>query len=234
MSTTPAVLCWICGNPANTREHRTKRSDLKLLFRPPTQRKPLHFHTDKERNRHVGSFDARRLKWRQPICGYCNSARTQPYDDAWSALIARLVAWPIPLKVGTVIRANRIFPYATIEMMRRVHLFFVKQAGCMFAEAGMTKETEGCSAAIMGGKAHPDIYLKFAVADKDIATMASGSDLHLEKTVDGNELRFAAWIYHVGPVAVFVMFAATGEKRDGLVGAWHPRQGTNRLVLAEL
>jgi hypothetical protein len=29
------------------------------------------------------------------------------------------------------------------------------------------------------------------------------------------------------------MYAEPGEKRQGLVGAWHPRQGATRLTISE-
>jgi hypothetical protein len=44
---------------------------------------------------------------------------------------------------------------------------------------------------------------------------------------------YAAWIHHIGNLWVRVMFAADGEKRQGLEGAWHPRFGHKRLKMAE-
>ena len=40
----PGTTCRNCGDPANTREHRTKASDLRSLFGLPTQADPIYFH----------------------------------------------------------------------------------------------------------------------------------------------------------------------------------------------
>src|SRR5262245_30288884 len=78
--------CWICGQPAGTREHRAKASDLLSLFGLPSQKNPLYFSTDKRRNRRVGSLKSDTLKFSNRICEKCNSATTQPHDYAWQRL----------------------------------------------------------------------------------------------------------------------------------------------------
>ena len=40
-----------------------------------------------------------------------------------------------PLKVGGLVRGNRIFPQSTRREMKNVHLFFLKLFGCMICEA---------------------------------------------------------------------------------------------------
>jgi hypothetical protein len=45
----------------------------------------------------------------------------------------------------------------------------------------------------------------------------------------------AVCIYTVGPVAVQMLYWRADElKREGLVGAWHPRQKTSKFVIAEI
>jgi hypothetical protein len=36
--------CWICGEDAITREHKTKKSNLNSVFGVPTQTQPLFYH----------------------------------------------------------------------------------------------------------------------------------------------------------------------------------------------
>ena len=55
------------------------------------------------------------------------------------------------------------------------------------------------------------------------------SDVVTEWTPDGSCV-FAAWLYEVDNLIVNVMFIVPGEDREGLVKAWHPRFGTNKLV----
>ncbi len=72
------VKCWICGDDGTTREHKTKRSDLRAVFRTPTQANPLYYHDDRRKNQRVGSLDSNLLKSPSLICQNCNNARTQP------------------------------------------------------------------------------------------------------------------------------------------------------------
>ena len=73
--------CWICNNaPADSGEHKSKKSDLKAVFGEASPQRPLYLNDSKARNHKVQSLDADRLKWTSVICGYCNSTRTQPHD----------------------------------------------------------------------------------------------------------------------------------------------------------
>jgi len=88
-----AATCWICGDPATTREHGTKRSDLRDAFSTVTQGNPLFLHNAQRRNRRVGSLDAKVLKLPGKLWPYCNNTRTQPHDLAWEKLSGALRSW---------------------------------------------------------------------------------------------------------------------------------------------
>lgn len=226
--------CWICGERAESREHRTKRSDLNSLFGVPSQKQPLFFHSNYEANRVVGSLDAAKLKWPTPICSYCNNTRTQPHDMAWTKLSEALRSRQPSISPGTIIRTNRIFSVDSNSAMLNVHLFFVKLFGCYLAEGGFTIPTAEFASAIMNDRACPLLYIKFACASAEEGRMASASDLCIAREAESGTARFAAWIYHVGRLKVLLMYAAPGEQCDGLIGSWHPKMGTNRLVIADL
>lgn len=57
--------------------------------------------------------------------------------------------------------------------------------------------------------------------------MAGGSDVHVAML--GDECAFATWLYAVGNLSVNLMYALPGERRQGLVDAWHPRLGCKRI-----
>jgi hypothetical protein len=44
---------------------------------------------------------------------------------------------------------------------------------------------------------------------------------------------FATWFYDLEFVGINVLYAKPGEKREGLVGAWHPRKGSNSLTMSD-
>src|SRR4051812_41239366 len=83
--------CWWCGAPADSREHRLKKSDLVREFgKPPfTDLRTLtRFSGD---DRHDFSGPGSRLVQFQPsMCARCNNTRSQPFDVAWDRFVAYL------------------------------------------------------------------------------------------------------------------------------------------------
>jgi len=94
----------------------------------------------------------------------------------------------------------------------------------------MTLDVKGFSDAILNDAPHPNVYLKFGVDKKG---MTGSSDAWLSVPPAGGSSSFATWFYWVDKLAINVMFAKDGENRQGLVGAWHPRYGTSKLLVAD-
>ena len=223
--------CWICGaEEASTREHLAKASDVKALFGKPSQKEPFFFNSSdrlrRSRNVKVGSLKSDTLKFAHRICLTCNSKRTQPYDYAWEHSSDELRdAVPRLLDAGSF-RANWLFPYDTRRYMRRVHLYFVKLFGCLVVEGDIPIDIAPLAKALVDGQPHPHIYLAFGSLPLPVAA-AGGSDV---RTAELNgKVAFASWLYHVGDLAVNVMYALPGEQREGLQVARHPRFGAKRL-----
>ena len=94
--------CWICGNVnANSREHKTKAGDLRLLC-SPTQKEPIHYQTREHYQikdsiiskivRHkIGGLDNDRLKFEHFICHVCNTTTTQLHDRGWETFLKTLL-----------------------------------------------------------------------------------------------------------------------------------------------
>ena len=225
--------CWICGSQAATGEHLVKASDLKSLFGDPSQADPLYFHTSAIKNFKIGSLKAKVLKSPALICKRCNSATTQPHDRAWQRLSEALRSSQPPIAAGDILRPNRIFPYDTAREMRNVHLYFLKLFGCRIIDGSVPIDTADFGNAILQRRSHPNVYLAFGptpdlLLDKDrVAGMSEIQGAELD-----GRCAFATWFYHVGHLAVNIMYAIEGETRYGLKQAWHPRFGHKRLVMA--
>ena len=222
--------CWICGDAATTGEHKTKRSDLRAVFGNPTQGEPLYYHDGSAKNRRVGSLDARILKSPSRICQNCNNARTQPHDRAWEKLSNALRTRRPPVVPGANVRANKIFCCDTAREMRNVHLYFVKLFGCHIASSNINIDIKGFSQAILSERAHPNVYLKFGI---DRAGRTGSSDVWTSVPSSDGSISFATWYYWIDRLGVNVMFAKEGQKRLGLLQAWHPRSGSNKLAIAD-
>jgi hypothetical protein len=128
-------VCWICRtNKGTTREHLVKKSDLKALFENDGRHGP-YFYSDAQRlNQIVQGLKSNTLKSPVLICADCNGARTQPHDFAWEWMSNWLRRNPRLLRLGQVIRPNRIFPYNTHKQMLKVHLYFLKLFGGLIKE----------------------------------------------------------------------------------------------------
>jgi hypothetical protein len=216
----PAVdLCWICKkNPANSGEHKTKRSDLASVLGEPTQANPFYFHDVRRANRKLPSLDAKILKAPVRICAHCNNARTQPHDRAWEKMSDRLRS--LDLKEGEWLRTTRIFPYDTKRQMIDVQLYFLKLTGCMLGEAKALGNDLGIdiapfSESIMTGRPHPDVLLQFGLCDGVVGR----SDLYGWKSPGGAVL--ATWLYQLDTIAVGVSYAPAAEL-EPLVPFWNP------------
>jgi len=226
-------LCWICNsNPANSGEHKTKRSDLLAVLGKPTQGVPFYYHDLDQANRPVQGLNAQILKSPVRICAECNGTRTQPHDRAWERMSDRMRAQK--LRVGEWVRANRVFPYDTRKEMKNVHLFFLKLFGCMICEAKANGyevpiDVGPFSQAIMLGNAHPEVHLQFGRHDGTIGR----SNMHVWTTQPHGSV-LAAWLYELDTVAVSVLFIQANrfEHRPDL---WHPNSltSTKRFQIAD-
>jgi len=131
------------------------------------------------------------------------------------------------------VRANKVFKYNTKQHMLCVHLFFVKLFGCHIDAFKIPIDIGPFSNAILNRKAHPRVYLNFGwdtfTAEKPRVCV---TDMHVEKSIDGQSI-VASWIYLINGLGVNVMYATEGEERQGLVNAWHPRFGSNRLFFSD-
>jgi hypothetical protein len=223
--------CWVCGDPATSREHRSKASDLKALFGKPSQRGPIYMHTAGQKNRPIGSLKSNALKYSHRLCETCNTSRTQPHDYAWEHFSEVMRSSAPEIAQGKFLRFNKLFPYDTRAQMLNVHLYFVKLLGCQLVEAQIALDTSPCANAILRTSAHPNMYLRFGLASPEARPMASGSDVHVVN--DGESPVACSWIQQVDCLCVQVIFTEPHYQPDGLATAWHPKFGTNRFFVCD-
>lgn len=225
--------CWICSSTERlTGEHQIKVTDLKDLFGPITPGKTILLHTTQRTNQRIKSWRADRLKSRGKICPICNSTRTQAHDNAWTQLSRGLRGRLASMQAAQVFRANRVFQYDTSKQMLGVHLYFVKLFGCHIVDFDVPIDLAPFRNAIMTGTAHPNVYLKFGYGAKFAGRPHVGiSNIEVASRPDGS-VAFAIWMQGLGGLSVLVIYAEPGERRQGLVNAWHPRMG-NGLTIAD-
>lgn len=197
-----------------------KASDIRGVFGTVTQKKPLFFHTDERRNRRVQGVKANILKSRARICAKCNNQRTQPHDRAWEQLSQYLRSREPRFRVGDRVRIAKVFPGTVRNSMLGVHLYFVKVFGCQIAEHDIPIDLEPFSKALLHETPHPYIYLGLCPPIEGSLKSVGRSDVTAAKLQD--RIVFAVWFYILDRFSVRVMYAEPGERRQGLIGAWHP------------
>jgi hypothetical protein len=213
--------CWICGQSADSGEHRVKASDLRLVFGHVSQRHPLFMHNAMQRNRPIKGIKSDVLKSDALICRECNNHRTQPYDNAWQQLSTYLSARPEPIRTGDWIKMHKVFPGAVTQRMLDVHLFFAKLFGCIVVERKVPMDISGFSQAILKRQAHPLLFIAFGPGiGSPGKAMVGYSDLYTARLAD--RVAYATWIYHLAKFTVSIIYAIPGERRKGLVDSWHP------------
>lgn len=220
--------CWICGEPASSGEHKLKASDLRAQFKNISQQKPLYLHTQARKNLRIGSIKkSRALKSSVLLCHDCNTNLTAPYDKAWEKLSKHLRNAK-GLRKGIIVKISKFFPGCTKQGMLNVHLYFVKLFGCAIKEQGIPIDIGPFQQSILTGIAHPKVRIAIGV-NKSMTT--GSSDLELA-SLNGKPA-FATWFYVTGCIAVNIMYAEPTERRQGLIGAWHPSTISKRIALLE-
>ncbi len=132
------ISCWICGAPADSREHIFKRSDFTRRYGSLPFKHiggMLHFKGNKGKN--VPSSNSKILKYEPLICERCNNNTSQPWDKAYEIF----EKWVfdnsksifknrfIPLEI---VYGEEKFPYQCSNLYK----YFVKAFGCRLASSG--------------------------------------------------------------------------------------------------
>lgn len=224
--------CWICGYVGPlTDEHRTKKSDLREVFGDIGPGSEVYWHDSKGRtNFRLRSPKANLLMSPGRICAECNNRRTQPHDTSWETLSRALRAEIAP--GATTYRAQRAFPYDTRRHLLNVHLYFAKLFGCTVVGENAPLDHAGLARAIMAGKPHPNLFLRFGLGIMFNGERFTGATPVNVLTRQGEQEPFLVhWWYFVRPIGVHVML--TDDARAKSFDAWHPKHGTTRLKICD-
>ncbi|NOQ25285.1 MAG: hypothetical protein GQ564_07975 [Bacteroidales bacterium] len=77
--------CWWCGKPANSKEHRHKKSDIKHIFGNRFESEPVLIRGNHKKT--IQGPDSKLLKFEKVLCQNCNNSRSQPFDRSYDLFI---------------------------------------------------------------------------------------------------------------------------------------------------
>lgn len=130
--------CWWCGQPADTGEHKFKRSDLHRAFGRGAwgQDNPV-IHVSVRGQGNLDSSNAARLKFTPVLCADCNSARSQPFDLAYERFADYFVINADRLLDEGSFDWAAVFPNDWRAGQLNVARYWVKHIGCRLAHEGV-------------------------------------------------------------------------------------------------
>lgn len=148
--------CWICGDIANSKEHKFKASDLKRLYG-----KKFDCYYIQESAVQIGSYKDRILKFPEIICSECNIKRTRKHDDAYDVFIDYCHnSYDLLLKTNELNFEN-IYGEDWIEQKRNLYRYFAKHAGCKIVTSNYPQDLTDLSEFILGKDRIDNLALRF-------------------------------------------------------------------------
>ncbi|HEX2071189.1 MAG TPA: hypothetical protein VHF90_06025 [Thermoleophilaceae bacterium] len=129
-------LCWWCKDPANSREHKFKRSDVvREHGKGPYTGDAKLVRVTGEGRWEMRSSKSGPLKFETSLCVRCNDTRSQPFDAAYDKFIAWLLANEELVLKQRKFDLRAIFGADWEADALNVYRFLVKHIGCRLADA---------------------------------------------------------------------------------------------------
>lgn len=138
--------CWICGNIANSKEHRFKASDIKRIY----GKKFNGFHVKGTNSTPIKSYKDRTLKFPEIICEYCNITRTREHDEAYDVFSKYCFENYQSLLSEKEINFKAIYKANWKNEKRNLYKYFAKHAGCKIYISNQKKDLTDLSNFILG------------------------------------------------------------------------------------
>lgn len=226
----PTDTCWICGEEANSGEHFIKASDLRSVFGKITTKHPLYKKVN-GKNIIVQGITSDKLKYSVKLCAKCNGCITQRYDMAWEKLSLYLRERRPRIVGNSIIRLDLIFPGTVRKSMLHVHLYFLKQFGCIIKEHDVPIDMSEFSSCINNVKAHRNVWISiWGDAGKGDSRRVAITPVTVTNV--GENVVGASWRYVVDTIAVNVIYTVPPNGSKGLEYAWHPDFLRGKITLA--
>lgn len=117
--------CWICGENADSEEHKFKGSDLKRNYGKKFEAFYISGSTIP-----INSYKDKVLKFPKVICINCNNNRTRPHDDAYDLFIEYCQLNYDYLLNSKFLDFKKIYGDNWKEQKLNLYRYFAKHSGC--------------------------------------------------------------------------------------------------------
>lgn len=135
--------CWWCGQNANSREHKYKRTEIKRTFGDGPYRgdtAPVRVY-DSEMYAVQGPR-SNQLLFEKSLCSDCNSSRSQPFDRSYDQFIGFLDQNRQQLLILQEIDWAEVYGTNWRKTSLELLKYFVKHACCRLVESNLQIDSE--------------------------------------------------------------------------------------------
>lgn len=137
MAVEQEMTCWICGAPADSAEHRFKKSDLTRSHGKGAYKGDRALtHVSGETQQMIRGPNASSLKYPKSLCQSCNNAASQPWDHAYDKLIEWVSGNEYTVLRDRSIDFVEVFGESFDSDLRNLYRYYAKSFGCRLAEVG--------------------------------------------------------------------------------------------------
>lgn len=128
-------LCWWCGDVANSREHKWKKSEIKAMYGlAGSESYPLLWIDDDGNSKSIQGPDSVVVKFEKSLCQNCNNARSQQFDRTYDQWIEYLAANYDRIIESRSIDMRDIVDGTSEEFRLHLAKYFAKHIGCRVAD----------------------------------------------------------------------------------------------------
>lgn len=158
-------ICWWCGSNDLTGEHKSKKTDLELLYGKVYPKGNLINHIKyktESKGQNIQSSSSDRVKFEKNLCKNCNGTKSQNFDLAYQKLIQYYYQNRTAIKHSKKIDLEQVFGNNWEVEYLNVERYIGKHAGCRMAENGFVP-TNNLISFLDEEKSNNDLKISFQI-----------------------------------------------------------------------
>lgn len=159
-------ICWWCGSPADSREHKWKRSEVTDVFGRGSYDSVVWLTEGRGKapqSEPIRGPKAGRLMFGYSLCAQCNGTRSQPFDHAYALFSSYLLTHYLQVIEQRWFNLSGVYGADTENQIQNLARYYGKHIGCRIAEkAGRVPEN---LVAFLDGKEESatSVYSEFGI-----------------------------------------------------------------------
>jgi len=127
----------MCGDKADSAEHKIKRADLIRQFGGgPYKGDNALLHSRQDRLTPMQGPSSPLVKFEKTLCIPCNTTRSQPFDRAYDAFVGWNLSNEAVVCKRRVLDFEEVYGEGWEDYQRNLFKFFAKNLGCRLVDAG--------------------------------------------------------------------------------------------------